>query len=87
VGRKNADFPIWHSIPMTRKGPDDGRQDEQAQQEQQSRTSREQRQAERERLLAQLGDKVAELANSEQWLAYLRFVSAFRHYRASTTCC
>jgi antirestriction protein ArdC len=31
-------------------------------------------------LLEQLGDKVAALASSEQWLVYLRFVSAFRHY-------
>jgi antirestriction protein ArdC len=42
--------------------------------------SREQRQAEREALLAQLGDKVSALAISAEWLAYLRFVSAFRHY-------
>jgi antirestriction protein ArdC len=42
--------------------------------------SREQRQAEREALLGQLGDKVAALANSDEWLAYLRFVSAFRTY-------
>jgi antirestriction protein ArdC len=42
--------------------------------------SREQRQAEREALLAQLGEKVAALADSEEWVAYLEFVAAFRHY-------
>ena len=42
--------------------------------------TREQRHAEREALLAQLGDKVAALASSDEWLAYLRFVSAFRRY-------
>jgi hypothetical protein len=41
--------------------------------------TREQRQAEREALLAQLGDKVAGLASPAEWLAYLRFVSAFPH--------
>jgi antirestriction protein ArdC len=40
----------------------------------------EQRHAEREVLLATLGDKVAALASSTEWLAYLRFVAAFRAY-------
>ena len=40
----------------------------------------EQRQAEREALLATLGDKVAALASSDEWLAYLRFMAAFRRY-------
>ena len=37
----------------------------------------EQRKAEREALLATLNDKVAALANSDEWLAYLRFIAAF----------
>ena len=40
----------------------------------------EQRQAEREMLLTTLGEKVAALASSTEWLAYLRFVAAFRSY-------
>ena len=40
----------------------------------------EQRKAEREALLAALSDKVAELTSSSEWLAYLRFVAAFRRY-------
>ncbi len=45
----------------------------------------EQRKAEREALLATLGEKVAALASSEEWIAYLHFMQAFRRY--STTCC
>jgi antirestriction protein ArdC len=40
----------------------------------------EQRQAEREALLSTLGEKVAALASSDEWLSYLRFVAAFRAY-------
>lgn len=40
----------------------------------------EQRQAEREALLATLGEKVATLANSEEWIAYLHWMKAFRRY-------
>ena len=40
----------------------------------------EQRKAEREALLATLNDKVVALATSEAWVAYLRFVAAFRKY-------
>jgi antirestriction protein ArdC len=40
----------------------------------------EQRQAEREALLSTLGEKVAALASSDEWLSYLRFVTAFRAY-------
>jgi antirestriction protein ArdC len=40
----------------------------------------EQRQAEREALLATLTDKIAALANSDDWVAHLRFVAAFRKY-------
>jgi antirestriction protein ArdC len=40
----------------------------------------EQRQAEREALLATLKDKVAGLASSDQWIAYLKFAAAFRRY-------
>jgi antirestriction protein ArdC len=40
----------------------------------------EQRKAEREALLATLNDKVAALATSGEWLAYLRFLAAFRRY-------
>ncbi len=40
----------------------------------------EQRQAEREALLARLGEKVAALGSSDEWMAYLRFMSAFRRY-------
>jgi len=40
----------------------------------------EQRHAEREAQLQTLGDKVAALATSGEWLAYLRFVAAFRSY-------
>ena len=40
----------------------------------------EQRQAEREALLERLGEKVATLGSSTEWIAYLRFMSAFRRY-------
>ena len=40
----------------------------------------EQRKAEREALLATLNDKVNALANSDDWVAYLRFIAAFRKY-------
>jgi hypothetical protein len=40
----------------------------------------EQRKAEREAVLATLGEKVAALASSTEWIAYLRFVAAFRRY-------
>ncbi len=40
----------------------------------------EQRKAEREALLATLADKVAALASSEEWVAYLGFIAAFRKY-------
>jgi hypothetical protein len=40
----------------------------------------EQRKAEREALLATLADKVAALASSDEWVSYLRFVTAFRKY-------
>ena len=40
----------------------------------------EQRKAEREALLATLNDKVRALANSDEWVAYLRFIAAFRRY-------
>jgi hypothetical protein len=40
----------------------------------------EQRKAEREALLATLNDKVAALANSDDWAAYLRIVAALRRY-------
>jgi antirestriction protein ArdC len=40
----------------------------------------EQRKAEHEALLATLNDKVAALAASGEWLAYLRFIAAFRNY-------
>jgi antirestriction protein ArdC len=43
----------------------------------------EQRQAEREALMQTLGEKVAALATSQAWLAYLRFVAAFRSYSVS----
>ena len=39
-----------------------------------------QRQAEREALLERLGEKVAALGNSDEWMAYLRFMAAFRRY-------
>lgn len=42
-----------------------------------------QRKAEREALLATLGEKVAMLASSEEWLAYLRFMAAFRRFSFS----
>jgi antirestriction protein ArdC len=45
--------------------------------------SPDQRKAEREALLATLGDKVATLASSEEWLAYLRFMAAFRRFSFS----
>ena len=44
----------------------------------------EQRNAEREALLATLEDKVTALANSTEWLTYLKFLTAFRQYRTST---
>jgi antirestriction protein ArdC len=40
----------------------------------------EQRAAEREALLERLGEKVATLGSSTDWIAYLRFMSAFRRY-------
>lgn len=40
----------------------------------------EQRAAEREALLERLGEKVATLGSSAEWIAYLRFMSAFRRY-------
>jgi antirestriction protein ArdC len=40
----------------------------------------EQRAAEREALLERLGEKVATLGSSTEWIAYLRFMSAFRRY-------
>lgn len=40
----------------------------------------EQRQAEREALLERLGEKVAALGSSNEWMTYLRFMSAFRRY-------
>ena len=40
----------------------------------------EQRAAEREALLERLGEKVATLGSSAEWVAYLRFMSAFRRY-------
>ena len=40
----------------------------------------EQRKAEREALLATLGEKVATLASSAEWVAYLRFMAALRRY-------
>ena len=40
----------------------------------------EQRNAEREALLATLGEKVAALSSSAEWIAYLRFTAAFRRY-------
>jgi antirestriction protein ArdC len=40
----------------------------------------EQRKAEREALLATLAEKVAALSSSAEWLAYLRFMAAFRRY-------
>jgi antirestriction protein ArdC len=40
----------------------------------------EQRNAEREALLATLNDKVAALASSDEWVAYLRFMAMFRRY-------
>ena len=42
-----------------------------------------QRKAEREALLATLGEKVVALASSEEWLAYLRFMAAFRRFSFS----
>ena len=45
----------------------------------------EQRNAEREALLATLGEKVTALSSSAEWIAYLRFMAAFRRY--STTFC
>jgi hypothetical protein len=40
----------------------------------------EQRNAEREALLATLGERVAALSSSEEWIANLRFMAAFRRY-------
>lgn len=40
----------------------------------------EQRMAEREALLATMGEKVAALASSAEWIAYLRFIAALRRY-------
>lgn len=47
------------------------------------RKSPEQRQAERQALLDSLGEKVATLADSAEWIAYLRFMTAFRRYSFS----
>ena len=44
------------------------------------RKSSEQRQAERQALLDSLGEKVATLADSAEWIAYLQFMTAFRRY-------
>ena len=44
------------------------------------RKSPEQRQAERQALLDSLGEKVATLADSAEWIAYLQFMTAFRRY-------
>ncbi len=38
------------------------------------------RRAEREALLATLGEKVAALSSSTEWIAYLRFNAAFSRY-------
>ncbi len=46
-------------------------------------TTPEQRKAEREALLAAMGEKVAALTNSAEWIAYLRFIAAFRRYSFS----
>jgi antirestriction protein ArdC len=43
----------------------------------------EQRKAERGALLATLGEKVAALASSAEWIAYLRFMAAFRRFSFS----
>ena len=40
----------------------------------------EQRRVEREALLATLGEKMAALASSEEWVAYLHFMRSFRRY-------
>lgn len=40
----------------------------------------ERRAAERESLLATMAEKVAALADSSEWLAYLDFMAAFRRY-------
>jgi hypothetical protein len=65
-------FPIWHRPSQTLEGmPTMARMN--------SRTP-EQRKAEREALLVTLNDKVAALATSGEWLAYLRFLAAFRRY-------
>jgi antirestriction protein ArdC len=48
-----------------------------------ARKSPEQRQAERQALLDSLGEKVATLADSAEWIAYLRFMAAFRRYSFS----
>ncbi len=50
-----------------------------------SKTSKspERRKAEREALLATMGEKVAALASSAEWIAYLRFIAAFRRYSFS----
>ena len=45
-----------------------------------SRKSPEQRQAERQALLDSLGEKVATLGESAEWIAYLQFMAAFRRY-------
>lgn len=45
-----------------------------------TRKTPEQRAAEREALLERLGEKVAALGSSAEWIAYLRFMSAFRRY-------
>ena len=48
-----------------------------------SKTRSAQRATEREALLERLGEKVAALGNSGEWLAYLRFMAAFRRYSFS----
>lgn len=45
-----------------------------------TRRSPEERKAERAALLDRLGDKVATLASSAEWIAWLRFTAAFRRY-------
>ena len=45
-----------------------------------------QRKAERDALLASLGEKVAALTSSEEWIAYLRFVAAFGSYSFNNVC-
>lgn len=44
------------------------------------RKTPEQRQADRAALLATLGEKVATLSSSDEWVAYLRYIAALRRY-------